>query len=60
MTMDMSSKSLTKRIKITRNGKIVRRRMGVGHFRTRKNSKMNRDSRSTRGLNMSLKTLKNY
>lgn len=58
--MHMASKSLTKRIKITRNGKIVRRRMGVSHFRTRKDSKMNRDSRATRGLDMSLKTLKNY
>lgn len=58
--MATSSKSLTKRIKITRNGKVVRRRTGVGHFRTRKNSKMNRDAGKTRGLDMSLKTLKAY
>ncbi|HUC01383.1 MAG TPA: hypothetical protein VMA75_00565 [Candidatus Paceibacterota bacterium] len=57
---EMSSKSITKRIKITKNGKIVRRRTGVGHFRTRKNKKMNRDSKKTRGLDMSLKTLKAY
>jgi ribosomal protein L35 len=56
----MPSKSFTKRIKITKNGKIVRRRMGVGHFRTRKNSKMNRDAGKSRGLDMSLKTLKAY
>ena len=56
----MPSKSFTKRIKITKNGKIVRRRMGVNHFRTRKNSKMNRDAGKTRGLDMSLKTLKAY
>ncbi len=56
----MASKSLTKRIRITRNGKIVRRRMGASHFRTRKATKMNRDVRNTRGLDMSLKTLKNY
>jgi ribosomal protein L35 len=57
---NMPSKSFTKRIKITKNGKIVRRRMGVNHFRTRKNKKMNRDAGKTRGLDMSLKTLKAY
>lgn len=56
----MPSKSFSKRIKITKNGKIVRRRMGVNHFRTRKNKKMNRDAKKTRGLDMSLKTLKAY
>ena len=56
----MPSKSFTKRIKITKNGKIVRRRGGVGHFRTRKTSKMNRDANQSRGLDMSLKTLKAY
>jgi ribosomal protein L35 len=56
---EMPSKSVTKRIKITKNGKIVRRRGGVGHFKTRKSSKMNRDSRKSRSLNMQLKTLLN-
>ena len=56
----MPSKSFSKRIKITKNGKIVRRRMGVGHFTTRKTSKMNRDAGKARGLDMSLKTLKAY
>jgi len=55
----MPSKSVTKRIKITKNGKIVRRRTGVSHFKTRKSSKMNRDSRKSRSLNMSLKTILN-
>jgi ribosomal protein L35 len=55
----MPSKSVTKRIRITKNGKIVRRRGGVGHFKTRKNSKMNRNSRKTRSLEMPLKTILN-
>jgi len=56
----MASKSFTKRIKITKNGKVVRRRGGVDHFKTRKSTRMNRDSRKTRGLDMSMKTLLNY
>ncbi len=55
----MPSKSVQKRIKITKNGKIVRRRTGVSHFKTRKSSKMNRDSRKSRSLDMPLKTILN-
>lgn len=54
------SKSLSKRIRITKNGKIVRRPMGVDHFRTRTNAKGVRGKRKTRSLDFSLKTLKNY
>lgn len=56
----MASKSFSKRIRITKNGKVVRRPMAVDHFKTRKSTKQNRNSRKTMGLNMSLKTLKNY
>lgn len=56
----MATKSFTKRIKITKNGKVVRRRMAVDHFKTRKSTKMNRNSRKTRTLGMSMKTLLNY
>ena len=54
------SKSLTKRIRITKNGKIVRRAMGVNHFRTRTNAKSIRNKRKSRGLDFPIKTLKNY
>ena len=54
------NKSLTKRIKITGNGKIVRRPMAVNHFRTRTNAKSIRNKRKSRSLNFPLKTLKNY
>jgi len=58
--MDKMNKSITKRLRITKNGKIVRRPMGVGHFRTRRNGKGVRDSRQTRPLGLSMKTIKNY
>lgn len=56
----MASKSFTKRIRITKNGKVVRRRMAVDHFRTRKSTKMNRDASKTRELDLPMKTLLNY
>jgi ribosomal protein L35 len=55
-----SSKSFQKRIRITKNGKIMRRRMAMDHFRTRKSTKVNRNSRKKLGLNFPMKTLKNY
>ncbi len=56
----MSSKSFTKRIRITKNGKVVRRPMAVDHFKTRKSTKTNRNSRKTLGLNFPMKKLLNY
>jgi ribosomal protein L35 len=54
------TKSLSKRIRITKNGKIVRRRMGVDHFKTRHSTKSNRNSRKTLSLNHPMKQLLNY
>ena len=54
------SKSLTKRVRITRNGKVVRRPLAVGHFRTRHTAKTIRNRRKTRSLNFPMKTLLNY
>jgi len=54
------SKSLAKRITFTKNGKIVRRRMAVDHFRTRKSTKVNRNSTKTLSLNYPMKKLLNY
>ncbi len=54
------NKAVTDRIKITNRGKIVRRPMAVGHFRTRTNAKAIRNKRKSRSLGLSLKTLKNY
>jgi len=44
-------KSLTTRIRVTRRGKIVRRKMGLSHFRTRTTQKNIRNKRKTLSLN---------
>ncbi len=35
--MTMTKDSVSDRIKVTKTGKLIRRRMGVGHFRAKKN-----------------------
>lgn len=60
LSIEPMNKSLSKRIRITKNGKIVRRPMAVDHFRTRTNAKGVRNKRKSRSLDFSLKTLKNY
>ncbi len=54
------SKSVLKRIRITKNGKVVRRPMAVDHFRTRKNGAGVQRKRRSMGLDYPLKKLKNY
>ncbi len=54
------NKSLSKRIRITKNGKVLRRSMGVNHFRTRTTQKNIRGKSKLRKLDISLKTLLNY
>jgi len=53
-------KSITKRIRITKNKKVVRRPMAVDHFRTRSTQKGIQKKRKNRGLNYPLKKLLNY
>jgi len=50
-------KSLTKRIRITKQGKVVRRPMGVNHMKTRRSTKNNRSKRLSLGLNYPLKNM---
>ena len=45
-------KSVVKRIRVTRNGKLIRRKMAQGHFRAGK------DSRSIQGKRTSLQVSK--
>jgi ribosomal protein L35 len=52
-------KSISKRIRFTKNGKIVRRRMGVNHFRTRKSTSNIRSSRKKISLEGSTKSIRN-
>lgn len=53
-------KSASQRIRITKNGKIVRRSMAVDHFRTRKSTKNLRGKRKNRSLDIKLKKIYNY
>jgi ribosomal protein L35 len=54
------SKSVSKRIAFTKNGKVVRRPMAVDHFRTRQSAKNIRSKRKGRSLDYPLKTVINY
>jgi len=53
-------KSLSKRIRITKNGKIIRRPMAVDHFRTRKSNRNVRGKRKTLSLDYPRKKILNY
>lgn len=49
------------RFKVTKNGKVLRRSMGVGHFRTRKSTKNLVGKRTRKGLSgVTAQTLKAY
>jgi len=54
------TKSLGKRIRITKNGKVVRRPMAQDHFRTRQSQKTIRNRRKSTGLDFPMKKLLNY
>jgi large subunit ribosomal protein L35 len=45
MTKLKSRKSITKRFKITKTGKILRRASGLNHYRAKKSGKKVRESR---------------
>lgn len=55
-----TKKSVKKRIRITKNGKIVRRAMGIDHFRTRKPRRLLRKKSKTLSLNLQNKTITDY
>ncbi len=50
--------SVTSRIRITKNGKIVRRKMGQGHSQARLNSKQAMRRKTTDGLVLGSKIIK--
>ena len=54
------SKALSKRVKVTKNGKIVRRPTAVDHFRTRKHARKIQSKRKTLSLDYPLKKIINY
>jgi len=52
-----TSKSLTKRIRVTRTGKLIRRPMSVDHFRMSKTKKVKRQQRNARSLGYTAKKM---
>ncbi|MDO8515992.1 MAG: 50S ribosomal protein L35 [bacterium] len=53
-------KSVSKRIRITATGKMMRRPMGVNHFRTRKSNRLVRSKRKRIELNYPKRKIVNY
>jgi len=49
----MSKKTFTKRFKITKTGKIMRRKMGLSHFRSKKSPNAIRNKRNLSTLSSS-------
>ena len=43
-------KTYTSRIRVTKNGKMIRRKMGVGHFKSKKSSSFKQAQRKTQTL----------
>ncbi len=59
-TTKSMKKSMSSRIKITKNGKVLRRKMGTGHFRTRKSSSVIRSKRNRTTLGISKHAVLSY
>ncbi len=62
--MTMTKDSVKDRIKVTKNGKLIRRKMGIGHFRSKKSSRELHRKRQENGTSVSKvdgkKFIKNY
>lgn len=56
----MTQKSVSKRIKIKKSGKILRRSTTLGHSRANKNSVQMGRKRNERGLDIAMKKIKRY
>ena len=48
-----TKKTFTKRFRVTKNGKVIRRKMGNSHFRAKKHSHVKQGLRNTVSLNKS-------
>ncbi len=56
-----TSKTFTKRIKVTKTGKLVRRQMGLSHFKAKKNAKTIRAKRNeVKVSSVDIKVLKSH
>jgi len=52
--------SVRKRIRVTKNGKLIRRPMAVDHFRTKKSRKLIQQKRKGKGLDYPHAKIINY
>lgn len=53
-------KSIAKRIRITKKGKVVRRAMALGHSRVNKSTSQMKRKKLSRGLENSTELIKKY
>lgn len=53
-------RSVQKRIRITKRGKVIRRPMAVDHFRTKKSRKLIQKKRQGKGLDYPIKKVLSY
>ncbi|MEX0689867.1 MAG: 50S ribosomal protein L35 [Candidatus Paceibacterota bacterium] len=54
----MANKSIKDRIKITKTGKVLRRAMGLAHFKTTKSKKQLNRKKKKRGLDIDISIVK--
>ncbi|MBC7836885.1 50S ribosomal protein L35 [Acetobacteraceae bacterium] len=55
-----TNKSFTKRLKITRTGKIIARKPGQNHFNAKESSSTQMDGNRSQALNLSKKVSQRY
>ena len=55
-----TNKSYKKRLKITKKGKVVQRRPGMGHFNAKESRKGQLKKKRTKDFNIDKKTLGHY
>ena len=60
MAKAKTNKSYTKRLKVTRNGKIISRIPGKNHFNSKATGEHQLRDRSTQSFNITKKDLKRY
>ncbi len=55
-----TNKSFTKRLKITRNGKVIARKPGQNHFNAKESRSSQMDGRRSQSLNLSKKVSQQF
>lgn len=55
-----TNKSYKKRLKVTKKGRVIQRRPGMGHFNAKESRKGQLKKKRTKSFNIDRKTLKHY